>query len=323
MSEPDRVNATHRRALLKGALLATAAAVPATMALGTPAAGAATGRDDDPLTPEPIPEQVAATEGFVEVPGGRLWYWDTGGKGAAVILLHAGTGSALSWPYQQPVLAKNGFRAIAYSRRGTYRSSAATAADPSAVSDLLALADHLKLDRFHLVGAALGGYVAVDFALSHPGRVRSLSLINSQLGIREPEFLDALSRIQGTGFSGLSHSMKELGPSYRAVNPDGVHAWEEIVHQSRPDPTPFPKLTNRPTWDLVQTIRTRTLVTMGDADLYMPPPIARMVLEHLPNASSLIFSEVNHAPQWERPSAFNRKFVQFLRGARFPHGTRV
>jgi pimeloyl-ACP methyl ester carboxylesterase len=65
------------------------------------------------------------------------------------------------------------------------------------------------------------------------------------------------------------------------------------------------------------------MVTMSDADLYMPPSIARMVLEHLPNASTLTFSEVNHAPQWERPSAFNRKFVQFLRGARFPHGTRV
>jgi alpha-beta hydrolase superfamily lysophospholipase len=241
------MKAPHRRALFKGALLATAAAVPATMALGMPAAEAATGRDDDPLTPEPIPPQAPATEGFVEVPGGRLWYWDTGGTGAAVILLHAGTGSALSWPYQQPVLAANGFRAIAYSRRGTYRSSAATPQDPPAVTDLLALAGHLGIDRFHLVGAALGGYVAVDFAISHPARLLSLALINSQMGIREPEFLDALSRIQGTGFSGLSHSMKELGPSYRAVNPDGVHAWEEIVHQSRPDPTPFPKLTNRPT----------------------------------------------------------------------------
>src|SRR5437870_1096694 len=73
---------------------------------------------NDPMTPVPLPEQVAAKEGIAEVPGTRLGYWDTGGEGPAILLLHPATGSALIWAYQQPVFAKAGYRVIAYSRRG-------------------------------------------------------------------------------------------------------------------------------------------------------------------------------------------------------------
>src|SRR5688572_15008533 len=58
--------------------------------------------------PVPIPAQVPVQEGMVEVSGSRLYYWDTGGSGHPMILLHAGTQSAAGWPYQQPVLAQAG-----------------------------------------------------------------------------------------------------------------------------------------------------------------------------------------------------------------------
>ncbi|MGW0827386.1 alpha/beta fold hydrolase [Streptomyces sp. NPDC002845] len=313
-----------RRAVLKRAMLATAVAVPAgTLALGAPSAAAATGRSGDPLVPQPIPEQRPATEGFVDVPGGALFYWDTGGRGTAVILEHAGTGSTLAWPYQQPVLARAGHRVIAYSRRGHYRSSAATAEDPPSAEDLRMLADHLGVKKFHLLGTAYGGFVAADFALSYPQRLLSLVIANSQMGIQEPEYRATFNRIQPQGFFNLPDSFRELGAPYRAANPQGVHAWEEITERSRPgNVNPAPKLAHRITWDLVETIRTRTLLTAGGADLYMPPPVTRTVLKHLPNACSLTFNETGHSPHWERPSAYNKKILQFLAGARFPEGAR-
>ncbi|MGE4048108.1 MAG: hypothetical protein AB7F35_24845, partial [Acetobacteraceae bacterium] len=42
----------------------------------------------------PIPPQAPATEGVADLPGTRLYYWDTGGPGRTVVLLHAGTQSA-------------------------------------------------------------------------------------------------------------------------------------------------------------------------------------------------------------------------------------
>ena len=102
--------------------------------------------------PVAIPPQAPAEEGFVDVPGSRLWYWDTGGAGQPVILLHAGTQSAAGWPYQQPVLAAAGYRAIAYSRRGYYRSDADDPGKPgSGAEDLHCLIQHLRLGGAHLV----------------------------------------------------------------------------------------------------------------------------------------------------------------------------
>ncbi|MFF8450120.1 alpha/beta fold hydrolase [Streptomyces leeuwenhoekii] len=324
MPESDSGKVPGRRALLRGTVLATAVATSTgALASTASAAPADRGRPGDPQVPEPIPQQHPVTEGLLEVPGGALWYWDTGGTGTPVILSHAGTGSALAWPYQQPVLARAGYRVIAYSRRGYYRSSAATAGDPSAVDDLLTLANSLGVDRFHLLGAALGGFVATDFAISHPRRLLSLALVNSQMSIQEPDFVATLNRLRPPEFSNLPASVRELGPSYRAVDPEGVKAWEEISERSRSGPAiPLPKMVNRITWDLLEALPVRTLLTAGDADLYMPPPLTKQVLEHLPNASSLTFSEVGHAPHWERPSLFNSKLLQFLAGARFPEGTR-
>ena len=68
---------------------------------------------DDPMIPVPIPEQVPAKEGMAELPSTRLGYWDTGGAGEPIVLLHPASGSALIWLYQQPVFAKAGYRVIA------------------------------------------------------------------------------------------------------------------------------------------------------------------------------------------------------------------
>ena len=52
------------------------------------------------------------------LPDVRLAYWDTGGEGETVVLLHAGTGSHAVWEYQRPALLDAGYRVIGYSRRG-------------------------------------------------------------------------------------------------------------------------------------------------------------------------------------------------------------
>src|SRR6185436_7179706 len=100
-----------------------------------------------------------------ELPGVRIWYEDSGGKGVPVVLLHAGTGCTPMWRHQVPVLTAAGFRVIAYDRRG-YGRSADGDAVPS--QDLALLLEKLGIEKAHLVGTAAGGIVALDYALSHP-----------------------------------------------------------------------------------------------------------------------------------------------------------
>ena len=323
MSEPDFTNAASRRAVLKRAMMAAVVAAPVGAAvLGAQPAVAAPGSAGDPLAPQPIPAQHPVTEGFVDVPGGSLYYWDTGGTGAPVVLEHTGSGSALGWPYQQPVLARAGYRVIGYSRRGYYRSAPVTSADQPASEDLLMLVNHLGLKKFHLIGITYGGYVATDFALTYPQRLLSLVAANSYMGLRVPEFLATVGRLLPAAFNNLPDSFREVGAPYRAANPQGLQAWEDIAARSRPGVAPAPVMRHAiTTWDQLATLRTRTLLTSGGSDLFMPRPLSRIVLGHLPNASMITIAEAGHAPHWERPAAFNQKVLQFLAGARFPEGS--
>src|SRR5262249_23918034 len=106
---------------------------------------------------------------FAELPGVRLRYIDTGGNGIPVVFLHSNTGSSANWEHQIPVFTSAHFRFIAYDRRGWGRSVTEPAAPVgTGADDLHALMSHLKIDRFHLVATAGGGFVALDYALSFP-----------------------------------------------------------------------------------------------------------------------------------------------------------
>jgi pimeloyl-ACP methyl ester carboxylesterase len=55
------------------------------------------------------------------------------------------------------------------------------------VEDVLAVADHLGITRFHYVGLSLGGMMSQQLAISHPGRVASVTICNSAAKIGTPE----------------------------------------------------------------------------------------------------------------------------------------
>lgn len=260
------------------------------------------------------PAQVPASEGIAALPSGaRLWYWDTGGTGEPIVLLHAATGSAASWEYQQPVLAKAGYRVIAYSRRGNYKSDPVDANNPgSASGDLHELVTHLGIDRFHLLGTAAGGMIALDYAVSHQERLLSLIFANSLGGIVDEEYGKSIRRLLPSTFSQLPADFRELGPSYRAGNPSGVERWMKLHEMAGPMGRPLPSA-NKITWSTLGSLRVPTLLLTGDADLYMPPSNLREFARHIPGSEALIFGEVGHSTYWEQPELFNRELLRFLR----------
>src|SRR5258706_387844 len=188
---------------------------------------------DDPLVPVPIPEQVAAQEGFAALPGTRLWYWDTGGSREPGGLLHPAPRSALILLYQQPAFAQAGYRVIAYSRRNHYNSDAARAEDPGIASeDLHQLIQFLGVDKFHAVSSAAGGSVAADYTFSHPERLLSLTVCSNNLADARKYIADIAKRIPPEVDKLLPRWFWELGPSYRAANPEGMEKWNELNRRS-------------------------------------------------------------------------------------------
>ena len=236
-----------------------------------------------------------------QVPGTGLRYEESGGEGsgegAPVVFLHSG--SSRLWEHQVPDFTGAGYRFIAYDRR----------AEGVAVDDLAALAEHLGLERFHLVGTAAGGIVAVDYALGFPNRLRSLVVSNSVLGVQDEEYLELTRRLRpAPEFNAIPAEIRELGPSYRAANPAGTQRWKELARHSAPQATK-----NRITYAALQTIDIPTLLLTGDADLYTPPPVLRRFAACFPNCESLVIPECGHSAFWEQPELFNRAVLDFIR----------
>lgn len=262
--------------------------------------------------PPPIPET------FAELPGVRISYKDAGGNGVPIVFIHAATGSSRVWEYQLPAFTAAGYRVVAYDRRGFGRSAIDRAGvqPGTGADDLLALVNYLKMDRFHLLGTAAGGGVALDFAVSFPQRLRSLVVANSIGGVQDEDYLELGQRLRpAPQFNALPPDFRELGPSYRAANPSGTHRWLELERTSRPEGSPPPAQTtrNRITFALLEEIRIPTLLITGDADLYTPPAVLRLFAARIKNSESVVVPEAGHSAYWEQPEIFNRTVLAFIR----------
>ena len=201
------------------------------------------------------------------------------------------------WEHQIPDFTAAGYRFIAYDRRNEGYS----------IEDLEALAAHLGLERFHLVGTAAGGIVAVDYVLSFPQRVRSLVVANSIVGVQDEDYVEMTRRLRPPEFAALPVEVRELGPSFRAANAEGTRRWKEMASHGATQPT-----RNRITFAALETITTPTLLLTGDADLYTPPSVLRLFAARFPNCESVVVPECGHSAFWEQPEIFNRTVLDFI-----------
>lgn len=254
----------------------------------------------------------------VRVGGAQIFYIDSGGTGQAVIFLHSATGHSQVWEHQIPAFTAAGYRFIAYDRRGWGRTrlEEPNASPGTAADDLLGLMDQLGIAKAHLVSTAAGGFVALDFALSYPARVRSLVLANSIGGVQDESYLALGRRLRPSPqFDALPPDIRELGPAYRASDPAGAERWIQNEKASRPEAAraPAQPMRNRVTLALLETLRVPTLIIAGGADLYAPPPVMRMLADRVKGSQYLVIPEAGHSAYWEQPDVFNRAVTAFLR----------
>jgi pimeloyl-ACP methyl ester carboxylesterase len=105
----------------------------------------------------------------------------------------------------------------------------------------------------------------------------------------------------------------ELGPSYRAEDPDGVEAWRRIADSARPAGLHLQPFVSRITWAALAGLRVPALVMGGGADLLVPAPLMELAASRLPCARYVDVPDAGHAIAWERPAEFNAALLGILR----------
>lgn len=265
------------------------------------------------LSPGVVAAEV--TGRFVELADVKLWIIDSGGTGEPVILMHPRTGNSEIWQYAIPALASAGYRAIAVDSPGWGKSIVHDAKNPAPVAETLdALFDQLRLDQVHLVGTAMGGYVVLDYAAWKPDRVKSLVIAGSGLGLENDPEGDAFRAIAEIPvLDDQPAEVREMSPTYRAMNPEGVRRWL-VIHDNAEQPGVVrPPLRTPNTPAKIASIKAPTFVIAGGSDLTTPSGAIRLWSKHLTVPYEfLVMAEAGHVLVWEQPEVFNKALIDFL-----------
>jgi pimeloyl-ACP methyl ester carboxylesterase len=254
--------------------------------------------------------------------GSRLYYEDDG-FGEPVVMISGLGGDAHFWYKQVPALAAH-FRVITFDNRDTARSDKPET--PYGVRDLAGDVDGLlrvlEIERAHVVGASGGGFIAQEFALSYPQRVRSLVLCCTSPGGAHAEPIPAQTLALLANRSGdperdlRAFLAVQVATDYldaRAGEVDAYVAWR-VAH-----PQPLPSYQRQlaafvahDAADRLSALRIPVLILHGAHDRVVPARNAALLAERIPRARVHIFDDAGHLFLWERAEEANRLIVEFL-----------
>jgi pimeloyl-ACP methyl ester carboxylesterase len=284
---------------------------------------------------------------YVDRPGARIFYDETG-AGPAVLTTHGVSENGSYWSRTgvSSALSEAGYRVVDTDMRGHGRS-VPVGPDPgydveSIAEDFGAVADHLGLERFHLLTHATGGMAALRYAMTHSDRL--LSLMSTDTGSAtvpvdaycEPEWdekeippLDSSAAApMAEGYESQSvHQMMEAarqgdgGPFLNRLNanPDPERCWrwtEEIISAGNPlyyaafmrsfytDPDPKVKL--------LRGIRCPNLVLLGEHDVMFVKP-SELLARCIPGAEHVVLDGLGHMLAIEDPERTTAELLRFLR----------
>jgi pimeloyl-ACP methyl ester carboxylesterase len=258
--------------------------------------------------------------GFAEVKGTRL-YFESTAEGDPIVLLHGFALDRRMWQDQFGALSAR-YRVIRYDLRGFGRSAPPGDTQYSHAEDLLALLRYLDISEADIVGLSLGGGVALDFALTHPDKVRRLIVADSTLG--GYQWSDAWkSTVAPIWSSGRK------GDLTTAINLWCEHPLFESAMRKKPTRTRLKKMilgysgwhwANRdphrslepPALVRLNALLVPTLVVVGAFDLPDFQIVANVLNERIPGARKVVLPGVGHMSNMEAPETFNDLILGFL-----------
>jgi pimeloyl-ACP methyl ester carboxylesterase len=169
---------------------------------------------------------VAAPQNGQFLSNGVKIHYITQGEGEPVILIHGFSANALvNWvlPGVFGSLSKH-YHVIALDNRGHGSSGKPHEIDkygPEMVEDVVRLMDHLKIEKAHIVGYSMGGFITEKLVVTHPERILSATVGGAGWSRAEDDHtvIEAVAKSLEAG-NGIAPLMKALTPPGRPVPTD-------------------------------------------------------------------------------------------------------
>jgi 3-oxoadipate enol-lactonase len=262
---------------------------------------------------------------IAEVNGQRLYY-EVHGEGEPLLCVAGITCDTLVWiPQVQAFSAAH--RTVIFDNRDAGRSSMAEGEYEIAdmARDALALADHLELDTFHLLGVSMGGAIAQEVAVQAPERVRTFSLaVTFAAG---GAYARRLAEVWSARVAQVSHE-QHVDELMLMNHSEGFYDHPEMVEFIRtamlnnPHPQPpeafarqLAASSRHDTRDRLGSLTMPTQVIGGECDILVPVWKSKEVASLIPGSKLTILPGAPHGLSVERAEEFNALVLDFIREA--------
>jgi pimeloyl-ACP methyl ester carboxylesterase len=242
--------------------------------------------------------------------GDTRLYFETAGEGVPVVLLHGALQELGDWG---PVLTAfaDRYHVIALDSRGQGRSSISETELSYGLlaEDVIALLDHVQIERAHIVGLSDGANTALMLAMTRPDRLLSIVCVGANARADE-DAVDPrmIERLRNQDLDALAEQMR-------------------IKYAHHPNPERIPgflanmrnMILTQPKWTTedLGRVSTRTLLMSGDRD-YIRQEHTLEMFRALPNASLCIVPSTGHTVPQQKPTLFADIVFDFLEAGNEP-----
>ncbi len=267
-------------------------------------------------------EAAAATRqgSYFNVNGARLFY-QVQGAGVPLLLIH---GFPLSGELYRGQLAElsNEFKVITPDLRGFGKSTTpdANGSILTYAHDILALMDHLKIERAIIGGHSMGGQVTLELYKEAPQRFLGMMLIDTNPSapstIEAGEFNAFSAQVQQIGVPSIVPILtpQMLSGGYRATNPAGTAVMSDILAEGSVDGVAAggQALATRGDYNaLLPTITVPTLVLVGLNDNIYSYEVSELTRVAIPFSRLVVIPPAEHAPMFEKPLQTDLAIAEF------------
>jgi 3-oxoadipate enol-lactonase len=250
-------------------------------------------------------------------------HYDVHGDGDPLVCVHGLGCDRRAWALQIQPFSQS-YKTIVFDNRDVGQSSLAphdySTADMA--RDVLALADHLDLGTFHLLGISLGGMVSQQVALAAPERVRTLTLAVTHGGVRKAGQLRGHllgSYARHLPLEDRVDNLLYLCYTEAFFENDAMFEFMRGALLENPYPQPPEAFARQAAAGARHDVRDRLAeLTMpvhvigAERDLMIPIWKSRELAGLIPGSKLTVIEEQGHGVMWEAADEFNAAVTEFL-----------